>query len=384
MTIKSPTQSPFYAKADGVSNNSVAIQKWLDYISGREGGTVPDAVFCHKDGLIVRPNTKIIGCGKRKSVFKNIGGPSPGHGWRNEHLVLDPEAELVDEDIDITGIGWCGIKDEIIPVRAGSDFVTFAGVRNLNLEKCGFAHRQLDGIVLANNDGQDLIRCEFWDLGTKHWPAQPGDVSFVGGSAIFNWRPSWNSLIHQCFIHDCPGGLGIWTPWIDVGAVRPASDYIVTENRIARVCEAGIVGCPPNSIFERNDIWDVWCRAVSGHGAELAGEGFSYSFNRHRSIDCSGILAFNPRNAIIVGNGFADVARLKLGHKAIDVHSWPLVTGLGPAPENTRIALNYGTGDMALSDRGGGAMTKLGVTDNNLGLLNLWAQTPNSIIERNL
>jgi hypothetical protein len=360
----SPRDAPYNCLGDGLSDDSVGLQKWLDAIAGTDVGYGPRGVFCHNGGLIVRSDTAILGAGKNSFILKSTSA-EPGSGIRNENLVLDTEqGPRLDWNISLRGIGFHGIPDQV--VGHYSDFVTFAGVDGLTIQECGFAHRQSDGIVTANNYNMRITDNEFFDLGTKTLPATPGTGQFVGGTCIFCWRPSYRSWITGNYIHDCIGGGGIWLPVTgDVGGDE-AEFFIVTGNQLLNLVEFGIRGAPRGSKVDHNIISGIRNADLDGHGAVMAGHGWSFSDNDISGCDCAGIQLHNPADVSVCNNHISDNNKLGLGYPAISVVSWSPAAMPGTLPPHDCCILgNFGNGGIDQLDYGGGSMSNMDMADNH-------------------
>lgn len=368
----SPRDPPFNCCGDG-SNDHAGLQKWLDAIPGNDMGYLPPGTYCSDSTLVVHSDTTIRGAGKHRSILKNTSS-KPGSHLQNAHLVTGTEqGPRVDHDIDFEDVGFHGVAEMLIPAGSGIDFLTFCGVERFSMRRCAVAHRQLDGIVTANNWDMEIDRCEFFDLGTKLANPIPGQGQYVGGSAIFCWRPSYWSRITRNYIHDSPGGGGIWLPVIaDAWPEKdPAEAWIVTGNLLRRLAEFGIAGAPRGTVIAHNVISDILLVDVSGHGVEMSGGGYIFTDNVISNCDSSGAYFFNPIDAVIRGNSITNIDRQKKGHQAIIINSWPNV-GVGKLPpRNVSVNGNVGNGGISLFNYGQAAMDDMCLMCNQLGPISL-------------
>lgn len=353
------TPFDFGAKADGSAQDG-PLQEWLNAIAG-DVGEFPPVTFCHTGALVVRSDTDIFGYGKTRSVLKSLGE----HGISNEHLVLDAvQGPRIDRNITLCEVGFHGVPENVM--GHWSDFVTFCGVENFTLEKCGLAHRQLDGIVTANNFNMRLVNNEFFDLGTKTISPRPLPGQFVGGTAIFCWRPSYRSWITGNYIHDCLGGGGIWLPVSGDAGGDPGEFFHVTGNTLLDLAEFAIRGAPRGSKVDGNIIARIRNRDVDGHGAVMAGTGWSFNGNDISGCDCAGIQLYNTNDVSVCGNHIRDNNELRLGYPAIRTMSWSPAAMPGTLPpHDCCIRGNYGNGGTDQLDMGGGPQHDMDIGDNH-------------------
>ncbi len=344
----------FTGKKSG-GDQTEALQGWLDDIAG-DIGYLDSDTFDHQE-LIIRSGTELVGNGKSRSILRNIGE----HGLHNGAMVFD--GIRLDKDITLRGIGFHGLPERLMGPY--SDFVTFIGVEGLTIRDCSFAHRQLDGIVTANNFNMRICDNEFYDLGTKTLPEHPGTGKFVGGTCIFSYRPSFRSWVTGNYIHDCIGGGGIWLP-VSGDPGEESEFYIVTGNTLINLVEFGIRGAPRGSKVDGNIISRIRNADLDGHGAVMAGHSWSFSNNDISDCDCAGVQLYNVADVSVCGNGIRDNNRLGLGYPAIRLTSWsPQAIPGSRAPHDSCIRGNLGNGGIDQLDMGGGPMSDLEIGDNH-------------------
>lgn len=345
---------------DGITDNTAALQAMLD-----AGGYlfIPPGVYCFSASLIVRSDTTIQGAGRALSILKSTNGS----GIQNEHLDADPANPRLDKNITFQGIGFHGNPD-LEDVQA---LASLCGIGNLTIHDCAFAHRRKDLIVVANNMGMRIDSCEFYDWGTRR-PHDGSEGTFVGGAAIFCWRPLFRSWITNNYLHDAANGGGIWLPVTNTAApeAREAEFVICTGNQVHGVAEFGIVLSPEYSIVAHNIMADIGLVDVSGHGSEAHGRNYVYLGNVHARIDNMGTYHSNTRNAVIASNVFGEVDRRKTGSAAIVLASQPASTGTGLDPP-AKVTIVENTSDehngIGLIDNGGGAMSEITIATNCCG-----------------
>lgn len=378
----------FGAIGDGSTDDTGALQSWLNAIpSSADGvGYGPPGTYCFTQ-LVVRSNTTIRGAGSHRFVLKCISA-KPGAAFANEHILGGEELGRLDHDIAIFDTGIVGVRETPIPPGSGIDFIVFAGIDRLTLERCYFADRQLDLIVYCNNVDMRVNACEFARWG-KAPPFNHAPGQYVGGCALFGWRPSWNVFITDNVLRDSPGGLGIWLPVVFNLApeAREATDFVVTGNQIRTVAEAGIVAAPRRSVVTGNIICDARAVDPSGHGAEIHGETFVYGLNVHDGADRAGAYVSNSVNAALPSNVFAHCDRLGASAAAVIVASHGPWAGLGPhAPRRVSVTGTVADAPYGVQfvDMGGGALTEILAADNNCGAVEFAGKRRKSIVSGNL
>ncbi len=283
-----PTPYDFGAVGDGVTDDTVAMQAWLDAIEGGAGYGKAGTFICSAP-IFINSNTTIYGAGQGSFFIKTKQSvPQDFYLFSNRHQVTPPNSARVDTNIQIYGV--CFEGDPVTPTVVPTfDFVDFIGVDNLTIRDCRFQHRRSDLLVLSNNTNLTVDNCDY----TDH-----------DGVAIFCLTANYNVKIINNRVNG--GGGGIWVP-VENSAVPGdfGSFCVVTGNIITGVQEFGLVAGPPFCVISNNVIFDVTRNAVSGHGMELHGQHLTVTGNSVDLCDGNCIDASNVAWSTFANNDLA-------------------------------------------------------------------------------
>lgn len=329
------TPYDFGAIGDGIVDDTAAIQAWLN-VSGY-GAPGCYAIYGQ---LLIRSDTHIRGhsC--------TLLGAGPLAQVINERCSADIEAGPLDNSISLQGITFERI------------LVALCGVTGLLVRDCLFHGQQYDGLQLCNNRNMRIDSNEFRNWGkTTH--DTPGSGTYVGGSAIFCWRPCWSSWVTNNWVHDGAGG--IWLPVENIAQPMPheASCIVCTGNIVERTTEFGLVTSPELSVVIGNITCDTELVDVSGNGSENHGRRFAYGHNVHARAKNSGSWFGNSDTVAINGNVYADC-----GGASIQVSSVDPSTGMGPNPPRNIVVHGNAGGQIAFGSLDGRKVSNAIVTGN--------------------
>lgn len=387
-----PTPYDFGAVGDGVTDDTLAMQDWLNAIEGAAGYGRAGTFVCSST-ILIGGGTTIYGAGKGSFIIKTLPGVAQNFGLlTNKNQVAAGNINWVDKNIAIYGV--CFEGDET-STDAVNSFVDFVGVDGLIIRDCLFQHRYKDCLILVNNNDLTVDNNEFFDWGTRIPYLTPGAGTFVGGMAIFCQGPNYNGKIINNYIHDavgpgldCGGG-GIWLPISsNIGPVLPIGDFFICSgNTIKNVVEAGIAGTPTGSEVCNNIINYVHLVDVSGHGVEMQGDNYIFTGNNIQVCDNACAYFFNPVNVLISDNIFNLPNQIGSIIGALTIASFLPAAGVGAfAPHNVVISNNQmsgtdGNGHSAIAFYNGNSdpsllMTNIHVVDNNFGPVVSWIGTP--------
>lgn len=270
---------------------------------------LPAGRFLVEQSLHVRPNTTIVGAGKRSTVLYSRGA-------EDFPLLLNAGfGGSGDTGIAISGVGLEGDPE---CDSASEGLVALRNLTGLTLRDCGFYGRALDCIQLSGCDDIVIDACEFADWGKRIPNPTPGAGQWVSGTAIFCWEPCFNGRITNCYLHD-GRGIGIWLPCTNTAQPQPREGecWTVSGNVICRVQEAGIAGTADGSAITGNVIRVVNRTDVSGHGLELHGTRFSLTGNVVSGCAATCAAISNSELATVTGNVFdGDVVVFSIGPEA--------------------------------------------------------------------
>jgi hypothetical protein len=252
------TPARYRAKGDG-SDDSIALQRWLDGIAGKSGTL--DRWYYSSRSLRVHPDTTVYGSGRLVSGIAAHASMSVGATlWGNSQFAH----ETTDRQGGIRFID-CGFRGTPAHREAGA-MVVLVGTRDTAFIGCGFSNwRHL--VTPANTRGLTFDSCEFSDWGGSEKVPKPGACEFDGGYALLGGSSYANNDVDVigCNFHD-----GLWTA-IDNqhGCLR----WRIIDTKIARVHECGIYLGADHTIIDRCSIIDVRLRDCSAHCIEGGGIG---------------------------------------------------------------------------------------------------------------
>lgn len=175
-----PTPYDFGAVGDGVTDDTVAMQDWLNAIEGAVGYGKAGTFLCTST-ILVGGGTTIYGAGKEQ--FKiTTRDPDNYTLLANKNFVFPGSQVWIDKNINIYGV--CFEGDETVD-EAIHDFVDFIGVNGLIIRDCLFQHRHRDNLVLSNCNNVTVDNNEFIDWGSKEpYPLVTTVVVNVPGSGF--------------------------------------------------------------------------------------------------------------------------------------------------------------------------------------------------------
>lgn len=319
---------------EGLLDDTAAVQAWLDQggllygVSGEFGITGP---------VLVHSNTTIAAC----SIM--LVALNESAVFLNANCSADLSSRP-DRNIRLSGITFDGVP------------VALCGIDGLTVRDCRFMNQPGDALQVVNNVGMRIDSCEFTGWGKTTHDGPPG--TYVGGSAIFCWRPSWRSWVTNNYVHDGAGG--IWLPVDNYMApfTDPAECIVCTGNIVQNTTEFGIVSCPSLSVVANNIMCDTTQVDVSGNCSENHGNRFAYVGNVHgRSPNCGAFFG-NTDLAAIGGNLFADCPQ------ALQISSVDPSTGMGPNPPNHLSVIGNAGGDINFGSLDGRKQDHIVATGN--------------------
>lgn len=281
-THQLPDPYDFGAAGDGVTDDSVAYQAWLDAIAC-SAGYGARGTFAVSTTMLISGNTTIYGAGKGSHVLTKIAGfPSSQQLLTNKNINVNPPQ--VDSDIQVFGICMQGISGDITSV----ELVSMVGVLGLTFRDCLFEHSRGFLLAVANSIGVNIDTNEFYDWGKL---AASGE----GGEAIFVPASSQDVNITNNYIHN-----GEWG-----GIYIAASRFVVSGNRVLFVKEAGINGGGVGGAITSNRISGVTTKIALGNGIALfEPQSVTITGNVVDVCDESNLFLVDPVLVTVTGNTF--------------------------------------------------------------------------------
>jgi hypothetical protein len=368
------TPYDYGAIGDGVADDTVAMQAWLDAIAGA-AGYGKNGTFLVSDTLKISGNTTIYGAGRGVFIIgKQPDFPNSHDLLQNKNFVTDPSppATLIDNNIAIYGTCFQGIGDQGIP--PGTSLSSWIGVGNLTFRDCLFQHCRRFLTAFSNCHNVNIVENEFYDWASSDPVPSPGACLFDGGYAMWINGTNSNFNILNNYIHD-----GEWT-----AILLDAPYSLMRGNHIERCKEAGMFGGPSYCLIDNNKIISVRTKDCSGQGIECAGNFFTISNNLIFDTDrasiyvgeCSVVnivnnICLNPDQNMVVADppNNGDTGAITLAAR-----------GAGPVPSTVLIANNQCSGrdgkasfGIALYNFiGTPEMTGISILGNNLGPQGAW------------
>lgn len=187
----------FGAKGDGVTDDTEAIQKAIDYSNYVY---IPDGVFCYTK-LKLKSNLVIVG---NNATLKSLNVTTSGN---DASIVPEYENNKI-ENVYITGITFEGNKENIS--HEHYDVIGFFAfnderIKNITINNCKFNNFKEDGIRFMYSKNADISDisikgCDFYGV-TNDKPSLNG-IRFVMDSYIgtYGYYP-----INNVYVYDCKG-----------------------------------------------------------------------------------------------------------------------------------------------------------------------------------
>jgi hypothetical protein len=301
-----PTPYNFGAAGDGVTDDTLAVQDWLNAIAGA-AGYGKAGTFLISSQVLISGGTTIYGAGKNNCVFKSNPAVSDDFNmFANANWVFPGDTNYIDTDIAIYDCGFEG--QESFPTYVNSGLIALLGVKGFKLKNCLMQHRRGNMFIAANVDDVTIDDNESYDWGTsENFVGPPG--TFVGGCAYFFYSNcTYNVKVINNYLHDAQvgggGGGGIWFQAAEIPpAITPAGHTTLIDNNIIKnVTEFAIHTGTQDSTVSNNEVENVRRIDVSGHGFEGHGFNLALTGNTIGVCDSSCIYVFTSINLVVTHN----------------------------------------------------------------------------------
>lgn len=337
-------QEDFAAKADGVSDDSAAIQAALDYVSGLGGGTVylPPGTYVVGSTIIHPSNVTLCGTGLT-TIIKGVFALGTAYIIQSDSAVANVNIGLQGITIDRSGanaqhalhyrnvnglvVTNCRVQGRASVMSGGMVFGGFTApsgsdqVQNVRVTNCSFSETDnfavqfgwVNNGVIANNTAENCYREVF--------AVEPGagatstNVTIVGNVARQGtWKQGLSSATGVIIVTESSGGT--------VRNVTITGNSVLTSTSIASDTSPGIAvyGCQDVAV-SGNTV-----NGANGNGIRIGNTSFASSYitvSGNSIKDCNqggnstpndvGIAIRNTTKSIITGNAISGTAhRLSL------------------------------------------------------------------------
>lgn len=253
-----PTPYDYGAIGDGVADDTIAMQAWLDAIAG-SAGYLRTGTYAISSSLKINSNTTIYGAGRGSAIITLMEGfPSNSDLMHNARQSTDI---IIDENILVCGVTFQGSSTAVV----SNSLLNFVGVTNLTFRDCRFRHhRQIMlamgkcfNFVMEDNEGFD------WGVNTG---------TNIGGVVFHISSDCSNGVIRSNYIHDGQAGI-----------TCAGQNVRILNNHMYNMVEVGIFGNSDSAslLIDGNFISHVRtsATAVSSQGIEVGGNAITITNN---------------------------------------------------------------------------------------------------------
>lgn len=359
-----PTPYDFGAVGDGVADDTVAMQAWLDAITNG-AGYGKAGTFRTTATIFISGNTTIYGAGRGSFIIKRNDGATQ---------LLQNKNQGTDENIAVYGTCFQGDAAAVTAV----EMCGFGGVNNLTFRDCLFQHWRRFLTAFSTCTQVNLDKNEFYDWGSTDPVPIPGACQFDGGYAVWMGIADSDINITDNFFHD-----GEWHPILAAG-----ERFIISGNHIQNTKEGGMF-CPGlnQSLIARNIISGVVMKDCAACGIEFFGSRVNIVNNFIFNVGDAAILLTDSELINVEGN----ICDLSSQGAVSSVSPYSAVVGIRTLnsngdgsvwPQNITIANNqisgrdnkvaYAIGLYDIGVPGALPMDNISIIGNNLGPLNGW------------
>lgn len=286
-----PTPKDYGAKG-WPADDSASLQQMLD-----AGGRVAlDAPYMCTQPLAYGADTYVDGRG-----FRLHNPNSAQVVLYNRNAVYSGETRA-DQNVTFDSVDFS--RDLAAPVT-GIENIVCIGVGNLRFLDCTFRDSNFYGVTLSNCRGVYVIRPRFVNIGDTRKFSALDSGSWWGGVGLFCVTANYDMWVIDPLFRGLRG-IGAW---FDQGGKNLVVRGMVGDG----VVENLIFGAPPGSDIEIVSGENSVRADVSGHIAEMVGNGWTLRLGRVRKIDGAVVYLSEVQDArVIIGD--ADDANRSWNH----------------------------------------------------------------------
>lgn len=353
-----PTPQRYGATGDGSTDDTTAMQTWLDAIKNKTG-YLPTGTYAVSASLVVRDGTSIFGAGRHVAIISKMPG----------FPQAQPLISVPVNDFHCYHVCFQGSSSD--PVSAA--LVDAPNASRLMLQDCTMQHHRYIMFAISNGFDIRVEDCEVYDWGSITTPTNPGACEYEGGSGLLFISCDRVQVVNN-YLHN-----GQWTAIVFYG-----QNALIQNNIILTVNEAGIYGPGINfSIIRGNRITSVRRKDCSAHGMELDGQNLLVCSNVVYDTDLASIYMTNPVVVQITDN-ICNTPNQERAQTLVEGSTGAItIRGTTPSSVNrllvARNICSDATGKSSYGivfyDAGCGPMLNLLCSGNNLSPLTQWQGT---------
>jgi hypothetical protein len=281
----------FGAKGDGATDDTTALQGWLNACSGG-CGILPAGTFISL-GLTIKTNTRIVGAGPGISEIRGKATLAAGSTLLlNQNYAGGGLNGYTDTNITIEGISFKGLATTRTGSLMALDKILGVRLENCKIYNCGYI-----GLEIGGSKNVVIQGCEFTGCGNPTVTTEGGPAIWIGPGS--DTTKAYDVLIEHCFIHD-----NEWAAIYLNGWRNTVQNCDLITNKEAGVFCTGsynkVVDCT---------IVGVSRKYISASGIESGGVNNVFNDNIIASVEASCVALTDTQNITVNGNDLISPAQ---------------------------------------------------------------------------